>query len=87
MGNPEPFYKLQLKLKEGVRKFDTSSGQPSSQIDSLEDQPRSLSFLESRLKIILQNYMDEVENVIAVTICDREGLIITSESRLQLIVI
>jgi small GTP-binding protein len=79
--NPEPFYKLQLKLKEGVRKFDTSSGQPSSQIDSLEDQPRSLSFLESRLKIILQNYMDEVENVIAVTICDREGLIITSESR------
>ena len=79
--NPEPFYKIQLKLKEGVRKFEGPSAQPSSQIESPEDQPRSLSFLESRLKILLQNYMDEIENVIAVTICDREGLIITSESR------
>jgi small GTP-binding protein len=79
--SPEPFYKIQLKIKDGIRKLD-STLESSSQIETTSSQaPRNLSFLESRLKILLENYMNDVENVIAVTICDREGLIITSESK------
>ncbi|MFW9783832.1 MAG: ADP-ribosylation factor-like protein, partial [Candidatus Heimdallarchaeota archaeon] len=80
--NVEPFYRMQLKIKEGVRKVDSSDLQPISEIKAVNQEAQSnLSFLESRLKILLKNYMNEVDGVIAITICDREGLIITSEKK------
>ena len=75
----EPFYRMQLKIKDKLgEEFDLKSEE--TPIDK-ETQPERLSFLERRLKILLKNFMDEVANVLAVTICDREGLIITSESK------
>lgn len=69
----EPFYKMQLKVK------DSLEGQSSETIPS--SQVKRLSALESRLKILLKNFMNEVESAVAITICDRDGLIITSESK------
>ncbi|MFX1281757.1 MAG: GTP-binding protein, partial [Promethearchaeota archaeon] len=76
----EPFYRMQLKIKDKLgEEFDHIKSEETP-IDK-ENQPERLSFLERRLKILLKNFMDEVANVLAVTICDREGLIITSESK------
>jgi Ras-related protein Rab-1A len=76
----EPFYRMQLKIKDELGK---EAPQIASEIKSLEKDTsmERLSFLERRLKILLKNFMDEVENLFAITICDREGLIITSESK------
>ncbi|MFX1455873.1 MAG: ADP-ribosylation factor-like protein [Promethearchaeota archaeon] len=74
----EPFYRMQLKIKEGIREaFDLQSTTKKYP----EASSKQLSFLETRLKVLLKNYMNEVEGVIAITICDREGLIITSERK------
>ncbi|MFW9941787.1 MAG: ADP-ribosylation factor-like protein [Candidatus Thorarchaeota archaeon] len=76
----EPFYRMQLKVKDELGK---KAPQITSEMKPLEEEPptKKLSFLERRLKILLKNFMDEVENILTVTICDREGLIITSESK------
>ncbi|MFX1274520.1 MAG: GTP-binding protein [Promethearchaeota archaeon] len=37
--------------------------------------------LEEKLKTVLISYINEVEGILAVSICDRDGLIITSEGR------
>ncbi|MFX1344877.1 MAG: ADP-ribosylation factor-like protein [Promethearchaeota archaeon] len=76
----EPFYRMQLKVKDELGK---KAPQTTSVMKPLEEEPptKKLSFLERRLKILLKNFMDEVENIFTVTICDREGLIITSESK------
>jgi small GTP-binding protein len=79
----EPIYRMQLKMKEGIKKIEGIDKEPSSEIKSFDQNEhyKALSFLETRLKILLKNYMNELESVIAVIICDREGLIITSESK------
>ncbi|MFW9827351.1 MAG: GTP-binding protein [Candidatus Thorarchaeota archaeon] len=79
----EPIYRMQLKMKEGIKKIEGIDKIPSSEIKSFDQNEhyKALSFLETRLKILLKNYMNELESVIAVIICDREGLIITSESK------
>ena len=76
----EPFYRMQLKVKDelGKKAPEIISGTEASE---KEPSTKKLSFLERRLKILLKNYMDEIENILTVTICDREGLIITSESK------
>ncbi|MFX0029872.1 MAG: ADP-ribosylation factor-like protein [Candidatus Hermodarchaeota archaeon] len=76
----EPFYRMQLKIKD---RLGESLPRLSSEETPLDEEVKGerLSFLERRLKILLKNFMNEVENVLAVTICDREGLIITSESK------
>ncbi|MFX1488460.1 MAG: GTP-binding protein [Promethearchaeota archaeon] len=75
----EPFYRLQLKLKEGITKGEQPSLKP--EISESKTPTASLSILESSLKVLLKNFMKEVLGVMAVTICDREGLIITSERK------
>ncbi|MFX0039525.1 MAG: ADP-ribosylation factor-like protein [Promethearchaeota archaeon] len=81
--NVEPFYRIQLKMKEGIKKIESVdiSSTIGSQSLSQENQFKGLSFLETSLKMLIKNFMDELESVIAVIICDREGLIITSESK------
>ncbi len=81
--NVEPFYKMQLKLKEGIREIESLDLQSTAKIRGVtqESSSKNLSFLETRLKMILKNFMNEIEGVIAITICDREGLIITSEKK------
>ncbi|MFW9819672.1 MAG: ADP-ribosylation factor-like protein [Candidatus Thorarchaeota archaeon] len=81
--NVEPFYRMQLKMKEGIKKIELNdiSTSLSSQSIGPETQYKGLSHLETSLKMLIKNYMDEIEGVIAVIICDREGLIITSESK------
>jgi small GTP-binding protein len=81
--NVEPFYRIQLKMKEGIKKIESVdiSSTIGSQSLSQDNQYKGLSFLETSLKMLIKNFMDELESVIAVIICDREGLIITSESK------
>ncbi|MHA1985332.1 MAG: ADP-ribosylation factor-like protein [Promethearchaeota archaeon] len=81
--NLEPIYRMQLKLKEGVKETELFDLQPRSKIRDInqETSSRSLSALETRLKLLLKNFMNEVEGIVAITICDREGLIITSEKK------
>ena len=40
-----------------------------------------MNSLRSRLKELVDNYMQSVDGVFAVTVCDREGLVIASESK------
>jgi small GTP-binding protein len=75
--NVESFYKMQFKLKEG----GTGPEKLEHQSESKKRDVPSLSFLEGRLKILLKNFMNEVEGIMAITICDREGLVITSEKK------
>ncbi|MFW9782247.1 MAG: GTP-binding protein [Candidatus Heimdallarchaeota archaeon] len=79
--NAEPFYEIQLKIRDRLEMLKPARIGSEIQAPSPEIQSRKLSFLERRLKILLKNYMDELESIIAVTICDREGLIITSERK------
>jgi small GTP-binding protein len=81
--NVEPFYRMQLKMKERIKKIESADITSTLDIQSLsqEDQYKGLSFLETSLKMLIRNYMDELKSIIAVIICDREGLIITSESK------
>ena len=69
----ESFYKMQLKVKDSLE-GRSSETIPSSQV-------KRLSSLESRLKILLKNFMNEVDGAVAITVCDRDGLVITSESK------
>ncbi len=79
--NVEPIYRIQLKMKEGIKMLEPNDIKPKSDIQSLaETQYKGLSFLEISLKMLLKNYMNELDSIMAVIICDREGLIITSES-------
>ena len=81
--NIDHYYNMQLKLKGGIGKFESPTliTNSKTQITEQTSQVKGISHLESRLKLLLKNYMTDIESVIAVTICDREGLIITSESR------
>ncbi|MDX1798606.1 MAG: ADP-ribosylation factor-like protein [Candidatus Lokiarchaeia archaeon] len=81
--NAEPFYRMQLKMKEGIKKIDLKDMKPKIGSQSLgqENQYKELSYLEASLKNLIRNFMDNLESIIAVIICDREGLIITSESK------
>ncbi|MFX1436113.1 MAG: ADP-ribosylation factor-like protein [Promethearchaeota archaeon] len=81
--NVEPFYRIQLKMKEGIKKIESIDlvSTIGKQSMSQEDQFKGLSFLETSLKMLIRNFMDELDSIIAVIICDREGLIITSESK------
>ena len=79
--NVEPIYRIQLKMKEGIKMLEPNDIKPKSEIQTLaETQYKGLSFLEISLKMLLKNYMNELDSIMAVIICDREGLIITSES-------
>jgi len=79
--NVEPIYRIQLKMKEGIKMLEPNDIKPKSDIQTLaETQYKGLSFLEISLKMLLKNYMNELDSIMAVIICDREGLIITSES-------
>ncbi|MFX1380665.1 MAG: ADP-ribosylation factor-like protein [Promethearchaeota archaeon] len=81
--NVEPFYRLQLKMKEGIKKIESTDIRSTlgSQTLTQENQYKGLSYLETSLKMLIRNFMDELEGIIAIIICDREGLIITSESK------
>lgn len=77
------FYKKYQEIKESLVIVNHSYEKPTlKQIpgDQQKKAPR-ISVLENLLKTLLINYMENIDGIIAVTICDREGLIITSESR------
>jgi small GTP-binding protein len=72
-----------LKMKEGIKRIDLKDMKSNISSQSLgqENQYKELSYLEASLKNLIRNFMDNLEGIIAVIICDREGLIITSESK------
>jgi len=77
------FYKNK-EIFEGKFKKELPPGEFVSQYAPPEPQKEKLENLpivERNLKKLLRNYMDNVEGVIAAVICDREGFIITSESK------
>ncbi|UCC20076.1 MAG: GTP-binding protein [Promethearchaeota archaeon] len=72
------FYRKYQEIKTKLKKFETPKEAPSSDITPVR---RGISELENLLKILLTNYMNNVKNVLAVIISDRDGFVITSESR------
>ncbi|MFX1409982.1 MAG: Rab family GTPase, partial [Promethearchaeota archaeon] len=77
------FYKLDQKIKENLKKVVQPHELPMTTMQSLtqEVKPQRMSLKEKLLKSLLFEYMSNIEGILAVTISDREGFIITSESR------
>ncbi|MFX1554708.1 MAG: GTP-binding protein [Promethearchaeota archaeon] len=72
------FYKKYQEVKVRLKKFEIAKELPSSEITGVH---RTIFSLEGHLKTLLLNYMNNVKNVLAVIISDRDGFVITSESR------
>ncbi|MFX1315402.1 MAG: GTP-binding protein [Promethearchaeota archaeon] len=77
------FYNLGQKIKENLKKDIQPHELPMTARQSLtqEVRPQRISLKEKLLKSLLFEYMSNIEGILAVTISDREGFIITSESR------
>ncbi|MFW9902118.1 MAG: ADP-ribosylation factor-like protein [Candidatus Thorarchaeota archaeon] len=75
------FHKKYLKVKKKLKKSkDFQEILTSTAFVSKELPSRKISSLESVLKNLLLNYMENVKGIKSVIISDRDGLIITSES-------
>ena len=72
------FYNKYQEIKARLKKFEIPEELPSSEITH---KPRRIFSLEGHLKTLLLNYMNNVKNILAVIISDRDGFVITSESR------
>lgn len=77
------FYKNKEKIEEVIQRDSSYKEEASNQLSPTETKVKtdSIPLVEKNLKNLLTNYMNNVEGIIAVVICDREGFIITSESK------
>ena len=75
------FHKKYIKIRKKLKKSKDFQEILTSTAFVTKDLPsRKISSLESVLKNLLLNYMENVKGIISVIISDRDGLIITSES-------
>ena len=77
------FYKNYQKIRGRLNQGKSSKASPTSKID-VSDQlyvPQRISSLENLLKTLLSNFMSNVKGVLEVIISDRDGFVITSESK------
>ncbi len=80
----EEFRKKFTDMKQKIDKILKKEVAPDEEIIStvvqqLESQKISLK--KKNIKTLLRNYNDDVKGIIAITVCDRDGFIITSESK------
>jgi len=77
------FYKNYQKIKSRLNQDRTLKELPTSKTDASDRRyaPQRISSLEKLLKTLLSNFMSNVKGVLEVIISDREGFIITSESK------
>ncbi|MFW9952685.1 MAG: GTP-binding protein, partial [Candidatus Thorarchaeota archaeon] len=76
------FYKNKEILEKVIRR-EVAGPEFAVIPETLEEKEQldNIPLVERNLKKLLKNYMNNVEGVIAAVICDREGFIITSESK------
>jgi len=77
------FYKNYQKIKRRLNQESPSTTSPISKTDASDQRyaPQRISSLEKLLKTLLSNFMSNVKGVLEVIISDREGFVITSESK------
>jgi small GTP-binding protein len=83
--NPQKmeFYKHKAKIEARI-KSESSSDEiitHKAPVSEPKKDFENIPLVEKNLKRLLKNYMNDVEGTIAVVICDREGFIITIESK------
>ena len=76
-------YKYREKIDELIKNenLEIRLTPPKGPMIEQKKGSEKMPLMEKNLKKLLKNYMDYVEGTIAVLICDREGLIITMESK------
>jgi Ras-related protein Rab-1A len=77
------FYKNKELIEEMIEKESSHKEVIThmSDQDELREKADNIPLVEKSLKKLLENYMTNVEGITAVVVCDREGFIITSESK------
>ena len=75
------FYKLQDKIESFSYKEEGPEQMIPPQKQLMNE--KNIPIVEQNLKKLLRNYMKQVEEIIGVIICDRDGFIITSESKAE----
>jgi len=77
------FYKKYQEIQERSKKTEPIQEFSKSSITTLDRQkiPQSISSLENLLKTLLTNYLNSLDGILTVIISDREGFVITSESK------
>ncbi|MFX1530638.1 MAG: GTP-binding protein [Promethearchaeota archaeon] len=75
------FYKNYEDIQDKLKKIGFKQKLGASLLKKQDQQLRSISSLEGQLKTLLNNYIRSLEGVLTVIISDKEGFVITSESR------
>ncbi|MFX1585811.1 MAG: GTP-binding protein [Promethearchaeota archaeon] len=77
------FYKYRSKIRAKLKEAEYPIEIPTSETinSTLKEPTRKISLTEKLLKTLLTEYLSNVEGILALTISDREGFIITSVSR------
>ncbi|MFX0041490.1 MAG: GTP-binding protein [Candidatus Hodarchaeota archaeon] len=75
------FYMKYQEIQDKIKAVDYLQDISIPETMPIIKEPQRIPLKERLLKILLQNYMNNVEGIIATTVCDREGFIITSESK------
>lgn len=75
------FYKRYQEIQDTLKTIGPKQKLAEPLTTTQDHQQKSISSLESRLKTLLINYIKSLEGILTVIISDREGFVITSESR------
>ncbi|MFW9941790.1 MAG: GTP-binding protein [Candidatus Thorarchaeota archaeon] len=75
------FYKNYEDIQDKLKKIGFKQELGASLLKKQDQQLRSISSLEGQLKTLLNNYIRSLEGILTVIISDKEGFVITSESR------
>jgi len=75
------FYKRYQEIQDTLKTIGPKQELAEPLTTTQDHQLKSISSLEGRLKTLLINYIKSLEGILTVIISDREGFVITSESR------
>ena len=75
------FYKSYQEIQDKLKTIGPKHELAEPLTTTQDHQLKSISSLEGRLKTLLINYIKSLEGILTVIISDREGFVITSESR------
>jgi len=75
------FYKRYQEIQDKLKTIEHKQELAEPLTTTQDHQLKSISSLEGRLKTLLINYIKSVEGILTVIISDREGFVMTSESK------
>jgi len=75
------FYKRYQEIQDKLKTIEHKQELAEPLTTTQDHQLKSISSLEGRLKTLLINYIKSLEGILTVIISDREGFVITSESK------